>query len=256
MSDVSAGSETITFDTTCADYRAGGVAAIWQNPEAFEAVTISAVNAGSLDLDRPTVNGWSGRKLIMPVRIAYIPDKIEREDVRTDLVRLKAGFLVSDTIRLTGYAPVMEYKGLPVITDPSLLQNDSLSGQYSRDNKVLDPGTGPIKMDSWHLYETIQQARRVHLHNRQAVWNYRLLLHQLAGRLGVVWAPSFRRDLRIGRPGRRGRREPGPLRKSGLWTTTAMTIHYAATWRLSARTAAWCCERSRAWSRAIRGRKS
>jgi hypothetical protein len=197
MSDISAGAETITFDTTCADYRAGGTAAIWQSPEAFEAVTISAVTAGSLDLDRPTVNGWSGRKLIMPVRIAYIPDKIEREDVRTDLVRLKAGFLVSDTIRLTGYAPVMEYKGLPVITDPSLLQNDSLSGQYSRDNKVFDPGTGPIKMDSWHLYETIQQARRVHLHNRQAVWNYRLLLHQLAGRLGVVWAPSFRRDLEL-----------------------------------------------------------
>jgi hypothetical protein len=197
MSDIAAGSETITFETTCADYRTGGVAAIWQNPEAFEAVTISAVNAGSLDLDRPTAQTWSGRKLIMPVRIAFMPDKIEREDVRTDLVRLRAGFLVTDTIRLTGYTPVMMYKGLPVITDPSLLQSGSLSGQYSRDNKVLDPGTGPIKMDSWHLYETIQQARRVHLHNRQAVWNYRLLLHQLAGRLGVVWAPSFRRDLEL-----------------------------------------------------------
>jgi hypothetical protein len=192
---LSAAAESISISTAYADYRPGGLAAIWQSPDLFEVVSIDQVNELSLDLERPLNYTWTGRKLIMPVRVAIVDGEVVRSDRDPALATVSAEFQVIDNIMLSGYVPEDTYKGLPVLLSPSLFQGNAIPGKYTRKVNIIDFNTGTIQVDSWHTYDAFETARRSVFHNKAAVWNYRLFLHEMAGRRNLCWIPTRRNDL-------------------------------------------------------------
>jgi len=195
QTDILEGAESVAVATAGADYREGGLAVIWRSPEDYEVFEVLALSADYLETSRPLANAWTGRKFIMPVRLAYFEGHPEWDARRSGLAEMRVQFIISDNVHLAGYEAGQTYGGLPVLTRPNLLSGGREAASLVKEMKFLDSETGPFQADCFDLYQRRRVERRTALRSRAEAWDFRLLLHELAGRQGVVWIPTFRPDL-------------------------------------------------------------
>ena len=187
--------ETITVDTTNADYRAGGYAVIWKSLTSYEAVKIDAVADNLLTLNSPVVGSYTGNKFIMPCRTAQIVNVVKRTNTEKEFSRMQITFAVKDNILLTGFVAVQSYLGLPVILTGSYIGQQSKDYTSDSDSFVQDYGLGDFDYFSDSEFNFLSQNWTFYNDTKAKCWDFRLFIHSLLGRQGTFWTPTYREDL-------------------------------------------------------------
>lgn len=186
---------TVYLDTTKADYRDDSSAIIWQSPTSYEAVKIATVAADRLNLNLPIRDNWIGTKWIMPMRIANMIGAANRRSSADGRGNLNCRFLVSDNILLTTYSPLATYKGLPVVTVSTLLDNEEIEINSDGDASFVDYELNRFQMFSDSDYNIVVQSHIVRRETKAACWDFREFLHSLYGRRGAFWVLTDKADL-------------------------------------------------------------
>lgn len=185
---------TIYLDTNNADYRDDSTAIIWQSPTSYEAIKIATVESDRLNLDLPIRNNWTGKKWIMPLRIANMHAHTTRKVSPDKVGRVQCSFLVQDNVLLTGFVADTTYLGIPVIT-VSTLTDGELDIEVSGDIDFVDYGLGKFQMFSDSDFNITVQNHIIRRNNKADCWDFRLFLHSLYGRRGTAWVLTDRKDL-------------------------------------------------------------
>ena len=194
--DIQVNDSQIILDTSNADFREGGLLAIWQHNRSHTIATIQSIVGTTVTLDSPIQTAWTGPKLIMPCRTVAIHQAVPIREFIEDLMELRLGLLVEDNLELTGYTPAMSYDGRAVVTEPTYVD-----GSIDRESNALvvisDFETGKPHVFSDRDFELQKQAYTVHKEARAACWEFRRFLHSLHGMRDTFWLPTFRAELEL-----------------------------------------------------------
>lgn len=192
--NISAGDTTINLDTTNADFRDDSYAIIWQTYDSYEAIKIETVAAGSLTLEKAVLNNWSGVKVIMPLRIAYMLSP-SNWNVNADGVgNFSCSFTVTDNYLLETYVAPETYNSLPVLE--ASLEAGGLDNQVDSDAKFTDYELSKYTMFSdsdFNIYVQQHVFRKI---TKADIWAFREFLHSLYGRRGTCWIATDKEDFR------------------------------------------------------------
>jgi len=194
--DIDADDETITVDTTNADFRDDSYAIIWKSLTEYEAVKITVATAGSLTLESPVVNNYTGTKFILPCRIVQVTAPVRKSNPVASVMIAEINFAVKDNVLLTGYVPEETYKDLPVL----LVGSKQFGGtpkesESDSDSFLQDYESGDFDYLSDSEFNMISQKWGFVNTTREQCWNFRLFLHSLYGRQGTFWSPTYKKDL-------------------------------------------------------------
>jgi hypothetical protein len=191
---ISVDDTVIYLDTTNADYRDDSSAIIWQSPTSYEAVKISTVAADRLNLNFPVQSDWTGKKWIMPLRVANIRAATSRPATPGGYGRVRSDFIVQDNVLLTGYTPPTTYQSLPVITASTIVEGEQ-DVQIAGDVGFVDYDLNKFQMYSDSDYNIVVQSHIFRKNNKADCWDFRKFFHYLYGRRGAMWVITDRNDL-------------------------------------------------------------
>ena len=189
------GASAINFDTSFADYQAGGRAALWESPEKAAAVSIVTVRADGIDIDPPLEDAWTGAR-IMPLQTAITPDGFSFKRGKHPWTPFSAEFLCTDNKDLGDESAYPLYRGCRVLTDSDIVVGD-LSERISRPLEQIDNGQGPIAIITKQDYAAWARAFFKATNTRAERWAFRRWLHARRGKQKAFWLPTWHPDLRL-----------------------------------------------------------
>lgn len=188
---VNAGSLFVLLDTQFADYRDKSTIVIFGDEGRSEVATIDQVLADRLIFSLPFPSTIAGR--IYPVRFARLLAGINFDREPTH-INTTAVFSVEDNAAVEADPKMIEYAGLPVITDCQVMRNPITERIY-QSVTILDNGSGPIAVEENLGYisklRTLSQLRI----SREQRWRLRAFLSNIKGKRGAFWLPTFNADL-------------------------------------------------------------
>ncbi|KKN70964.1 hypothetical protein LCGC14_0425660 [marine sediment metagenome] len=186
----------ITVDTTFADYRANNKALIWKSETEYEFVAILSVTDSLLTLDPnySVQNSYTGTKLIMPVRTAYMVSRNQKSKFSSPVAFVDAVFAVTDNTDIAGYTQAADYDSLNLLVVPAFMEGVHLESSDA-DSITLDYGTGVFSVVSDSLFNFLSQSHIFYNDTKQEAWEFRQFLYSLDGRQKTVLIPTFRDDL-------------------------------------------------------------
>lgn len=189
---LSAGSVSLPADTTQADFRAGGLALVWESPEKWQLVTVASQTATEIEPLLPVAQDYA-RAWVIPVRVCRLISRVEKSFTGASSV-MDIKFEVEDNTLLTAPTPA-QFLGSDIYYDEGLMFGDSLTDNLMKRMEVLDEDTGVVAFRSPWPHSMTTRPHHVILENRAAAWGFRRWLHRRAGRLNAFWQPSFESDL-------------------------------------------------------------
>jgi hypothetical protein len=199
--DLTQGDLEIPLDTSIADFRAPGFAAIALDGGDAALVEISAIQpdrfilAEPLVLYVPAVTVSAGRVTVAPMRIGILASALEIERRRQNDGTVSATFLMRDA---PGLAPIVlpSYLGYPVQTDPSLTRAP-LTVSLRRAMEYVDNGFGPVVIEP--LRDVFERGETITLKAQGPAerWALRRWLWSLRGRQASFWLPTWGRELQL-----------------------------------------------------------
>jgi hypothetical protein len=199
--DLTQGDLDIPLDTSAADFRAEGFAAIALDGGDAALVEIIAIQPDRLILAEPLIlpaaamTISAGRVTVAPLRIGILAAAVEFVRRRQNDGTVSATFLLRDAPDLT--PPVLpSYLGSSVQTDPSLTRAP-LSASLRRAVEYVDNGFGPVVIEP--LRDVFERGETITLKaqsasKRQAL---RRWLWSLRGRQASFWLPTWGRELQL-----------------------------------------------------------
>lgn len=195
-----AGSTAIAIDTRWCDYRADGLAMIWQSEDAYEVVVVDSVADSALTLKNGTLAIYTGPKWILPCRIGWVTSIANIE-------RYGGGLIVNltwetdgaDLAAVTGYVAAVEYDGMTVLTDPAVGFRGSFNSSHDADFAVIGGDTGPFEVVNNSRVAEISQDHGWVCRTLERAWRLRQFFHAMRGRQSAFLVPTFKRDLVLSR---------------------------------------------------------
>ena len=201
MVDLVQGDLEIALDTSVADFRAEGFAAIALDGGSAVLVEISAIQPDRLILAEPlvlyvpAVTVSAGRVTVAPLRIGCLAAALEIERRRQNDGTVSATFLLRDAPDL---APLVlpSYLGYPVQTDPSLTRAP-LTASLRRAVEYVDNGFGPVVIEP--LRDVFERGETITLKAQGTTARHALRrwLWSLRGRQASFWLPTWGRELQL-----------------------------------------------------------
>lgn len=186
---IAAGATSITVDTN-ADYRVGEKAIIWTDYATFELVDVSAVGTGSITVS--AVVGSYTEPAVAPVRECIATSGLS-SIVRPTFREISVPFLSLTAVDLaaTTYPTV---GGFQVLTDPSVVVQD-LAGGISQALSLVDNGFGAFEIIATESYVRPRATVGFLDYLTATRWARRRWLHDMRGRDGAFFLPSWKADL-------------------------------------------------------------
>ncbi len=199
--DLTQGDLEIALDTSVADFRAEGFAAIALDGGEAAPVEINAIQpdrlilAEPLVLQAPTMTISAGRVTVAPLRIGCLAAALEIVRRRQNDGAVTATFLLRDAPNLVP-AVLPSYLGSPVQTDPSLTRAP-LSASLRRAVEYVDNGFGPVVIEP--LRDVFERGETITLKAQGPLerWALRRWLWSLRGRQASFWLPTWGRELQL-----------------------------------------------------------
>lgn len=186
-----AASANIPCVTGNTDIRIGGLVMVWKSEQDYEIIEVAAINSGSIDLVRPTVNDYP-RGMLMPVRSGVTPDTM-RISKTVASARVIADFEVTDNIALTNVVPP-QFLGEDIYFDEVLMgDGDRFEDEIRNRIERVDYGTTLQVFTPW-AHAKIGRAVRYLFETRDESWAFRRWLHRRDGQQKPYWLPSFESD--------------------------------------------------------------
>lgn len=195
---VTVGSTRIPLDTTYREFEEGGLAILIADTWTWEVVGITTLDDTGLDIDAPTILGWSKGATIHPLRVALMDEAEVTSSALTSRVgESKIGFTLNRANPFTAGAEVLPtYDGLPVVTLPPN-RMDALETRYQRVMEELDNGTGRRRRYDENARAFSTQFYNWQAKGRQQHAELRAALYRLSGRRKPIWLPTFNDDFRL-----------------------------------------------------------
>jgi hypothetical protein len=190
---VAAGTGTLTFDTTAADYRAGGHALLWQDDETFEAVGIDAVASGSLTLASVTTVPFSAA-VVAPLRAAHALEGLGTDLQDPGEPSADISFTVPVGTVLDAPTGLDTYRSADVLTDVPIVAGGLAGGSQF----AIEP-VGDLQPYYAARYNAAVERASVRWDVATAaeLWGVRRWLHARRGRAVPFWLPTWARDLEL-----------------------------------------------------------
>jgi hypothetical protein len=201
MVDLVQGDLEIALNTSVADFRAEGFAAIAMDGGEAAPVEINAIQpdrlilAEPLVLQAPTMTVSAGRVTVAPLRIGILAAEVEFVRRRQNDGTVSATFLLRDAPDLT--PPVIpSYLGSSVQTHPSLTRAP-LSASLRRAVEYVDNGFGPVVIEP--LRDVFERDETITLKTQGPAerWALRRWLWSVRGRQASFWLPTWGRELQL-----------------------------------------------------------
>lgn len=190
------GATTIVVDTDDVPYEVGGQVFIWSDPYTWEALTISAVNVGSLELSTGARKTWlAGTTWVMPLVTGRLSpeESLSWEDLEIGTGRL--AFSVDAFARTPAVASFTQYQGYDVLDQRVHDRQGKLEEQSRRRFVLLDNVTGKRQA---YIPTAAPAPLRTFLWtcaSRAEVAQLRAFLDARKGRAVPFWLPSYQQDL-------------------------------------------------------------
>jgi hypothetical protein len=190
---ISAGATTITVDTTDADFRDDSLGLIYQDEDNWEILIIETVAAGSLTLGDEISQEYIGDKLIMPLRICSPMGPVQM-NCEPGFAYVDFSFLSNDNALISTFVAGQSHKGVPVLTQATYVPK---SFNITVDHKAIlsDYGTGSFTRLSDSEFNEATQDHHFKNFTKAECWEFREFLHWITGRRGVVYSPTFQKDM-------------------------------------------------------------
>jgi len=195
--DTAAGSFSIPCDTTDRLFAVGGLVAIWADEFTFEALTITAVNSGSVDVSSPTQFSWEAgpTTLVLPVFLCRLGNKLELDRLFSGADQMDLEFIgeaqqpaPAPTVVLTQYKSIDVLESMPNWAA-------GLKRSYNRSMVTLDPKIGPIAVVDKGGSAVVGQEFPWYLVDHAAVTTFRAFLLARFGQQNGFWIPTWDQDL-------------------------------------------------------------
>jgi hypothetical protein len=194
---------TVFVDTTFADFRVGGLVMIYDNNFATEALEISAVNPGNLELDVGVGQAFDAiDTVVAPVRTALTKPTLGQGRFAIGPTDFGLEFLVLDNIDLADASAFATYQGAgqtvakPLIDRLNFMKGATLSEGIRRKVTRLDPETAPpVQFSSWPKGKP-SIAYGFEAKSFEEVWDFRQLLHELKGSQLAFYVGTGRNDFK------------------------------------------------------------
>jgi len=182
------GASEIAVDTTVADYRALGFAALAVDGAAASLIEIAAVEPARLVLVAP-LGPVSAQPIIAPVRRAIMTAPLSVSRRRQSDAVISATFTLLDGADLAASVGT-QYLGYDVLLDPSLMRQP-LQSTLLRAVEYVDNGFGPIAVEP--ARDLVQRGETISLHDYgpAARWARRRWLWSRRGRQRSFWLPTW-----------------------------------------------------------------
>lgn len=183
-------SPNIAANTDFGDFRAGGLAILYNNPKDFELIEIESFTQNEIVASTNISKVFPAGTFVAPVMPSrLLSDPIRRTD--GNRTRIQASFESATNQVLPSSASTEQYKGLDVFLTVPLLEDEFLSDTYTSRVDVLDFETGIVSMNSpWDKTKT-RRNFRIESVGAQEIWEFKQWLHRRGGRQRPFWAPTF-----------------------------------------------------------------
>lgn len=193
--DLTEGAEEILFDTSYADYRDGGLALVWQSVEETEVILIETVESDRLVLRSALSQTWTGKKWIMPLRVAYMVPLLKRPSAVGGSGSPSISFVVKDIAAISGYVADQEHNGIPILLNATLLESDAADIQSDSGVVFTDYGSGAYEIINDREFVRTTQPLKLRNVGREACWKFRQFLDYVSGSRRPFYVPTFKEDL-------------------------------------------------------------
>lgn len=198
-----AGSTSIAAVTQYRDFAAGTLAVLVADDPAYdllhELVEVQSAAGGTITLARPTEADWPAGTLLLPARLARLPQSV-RVTRHTPQVAEATLRLIVEPLQPLGDNPgpaPAQYQGQDVyLTAPNWAA--PLDVDIARElAELIDSDTGPLAVDDPAIAPAIIRAHRWTLAGRDKIAAFRAWLIARAGRRTPAWLPSHARDMEL-----------------------------------------------------------
>lgn len=200
---VSAAATSATVDATAdVDFRVGGLAIIYDSPEAFDVVKISAIGANSITFaTTPTINSYTPGATIAPARLGYVINNPTAQKSQVNLETTNLVFRVIDNdvgmfaADASGFN-TSAFDGKVLLDDCNVMGN-SVSSTYDRRIHVIDNDVGTISIDTDWASNQRLSTKGFSMRSRAEILNVKKLLLALQGQQKSFRLPTFSDDLTV-----------------------------------------------------------
>lgn len=192
-STLSAGASTIAIDTRYANYVVGDYAAIYQ-PGLYEVAVVQAVTDNLLTLTAGISNTYIDQCFVMPCKHAYLQDQLTAENNPNNIV-INSLWLLQDAELITGFTPVLEYDGMTVLTDPTLIRDAEGNEIHWNDIFFHDYNTGLFQVNNNSDFNEVSQTVDWRFEDKADAWWFRQFLHDIYGTQKPFLLPTFQDDM-------------------------------------------------------------
>ena len=164
-------------------------------PDDYEVVTISAVNADSIDIDPDLDNGWSEGDYIIPAGTGILAGEIAIDDQSlagkyfTGRARLQCD---PESINVEGVIMTAfnDYKIFPIET------MNQISSIFEDALLAYDNLTGTPNITRRRLYPPVLFNCQIEFKTRAEIQDFRDYIDEFEGRWQPFWLPSWNHDIR------------------------------------------------------------
>jgi len=193
---LSAGTSSISIDTTNADFRNSSYAFLWNGENSWELLHISTKNDTTLNLSLNLIGTYTGTSFIMPLRTGFIKGNTQTTALKNNTTLVRITLEVNEYASVSGWSASQTYDSYDVITFGNLIREQEGIGQrHNPDAHILDNQTGLVGREALNDYEIVTQEYSVDRITKAQIWELRQWLHNIYGRQKAFLVPSYNKDL-------------------------------------------------------------
>lgn len=198
-SPITAGQTSVNVDdTTLSDFRAGGLAIVFETEDKFDALEVASVGPTVINFNTPILNNYATGVRVMPLRTAITSQPAQEKKWAVNLAEFNLTMRVLDNnVDLSSTSGWPTYNSKVLLSDPNAIDT-TLDGNITRQITVFDSaGTGKFSQSSTWNRARHGSAKTFITRTRSALWSVRRLLHALRGSQVSFYLPTFTKDLTL-----------------------------------------------------------
>ncbi|MCK5318166.1 MAG: hypothetical protein KAJ55_09635 [Anaerolineales bacterium] len=197
------GNTIVTVDTAFADFRAGGLAMIYDNNFRTETLEIDAVNPNDIVLQVGVSKAFDAvNTIVLPVRTALTRPQLSQARFSIGPTDFQVEFTTLDNVDLASQAAFPTYLGggqtvaKPLIDRLNFMKGSTVKEGIRRKVVRLDPETGPaLQFSSWTKGKPSFNYG-FEGKSFEDTWDFRQLLHFLRGSQLAFYVGTGRNDFK------------------------------------------------------------
>lgn len=198
-SAITAGQTSVNVDdTTLGDFRAGGLAIVFESEDKFDALEVLSIGPTVINFNTPVLNNYAAGVRVMPLRTAITTQPAQEKKYAVNLAEFNLTMRVldngGDLASVSGWPT---YNSKVLLSDPNAIDT-TLDGNIARQITVFDSaGVGKFSLGSTWNRARHGSAKTFITRTRSALWSVRRLLHALRGSQVSFYLPTFTKDITL-----------------------------------------------------------